>query len=290
MHIQTSRIFRYADPDAEVIVKGLEVRQRTIRSLRIFSEIADELQRAGGSNEMVSSGLGIAGGLMTVGAGIVTICSAGAPAPLMASTLAFAGTGASIGGALWSIWNTIDNCKLEEELKSNIEKILREDSEAEQEQATKLPSYQATKLPTYQATKLPCYKLQSTGCRLQGMEIEEEEIRVKVERYISARKVQMVVLGFNCTVDLLGSSKAVDLLKKSTKEAAEKTSKEALKLSGMMSGGITAGLGGLGVVWDGYNLAKGYGKANTESSLGTDLRKTADFLENLLHVSVDKYQ
>ena len=155
MHIQTSRIFRYADPDAEVIVKGLEVRQRTIRSLRIFSEIADELQRAGGSNEMVSSGLGIAGGLMTVGAGIVTICSAGAPAPLMASTLAFAGTGASIGGALWSIWNTIDNCKLEEELKINIEKIFRDDSEAEQEQAT---SYQATKLPSYQATKLPSYQ------------------------------------------------------------------------------------------------------------------------------------
>ena len=55
-----------------------------------------------------------------------------------------------------------------------------------------------------------------------------------------------------------------------------------------MSGGITAGLGGLGVLWDGYNLAKGYGKANTESSLGTELRKIADIWENLLHVSVDK--
>ena len=122
-----------------------------------------------------------------------------------------------------------------------------------------------------------------------GNEIEEEEHRVKVERYITARKSQMVVLGFNCTVDLLGSSKAVNLLKNTAKEAAEKTSKEALKLAGMMSGGITAGLGVLGVVWDGYNLAKGYGKANTESSLGTELRKIADIYENLLHVSVDKY-
>ena len=147
-------------------MKGLQEIHRTIRSLRIFAEIADELQKAVGSNEMVSSGLGIAGGLMTVGAGIVTICTAGAPAPLIASTLAMAGAGASIVGAFWSIWNTIDNCKLEEELKINIEKIFRDDSEAEQEEATKLPSNQATKLPSYKATKLQSY--QATGCSANG--------------------------------------------------------------------------------------------------------------------------
>ena len=36
----------------------------------------------------------------------------------------------------------------------------------------------------------------------------------------------------------------------------------------------------MGVLWDGYNVYKGYEKSTSSSELGDELRKLADYFEN----------
>ena len=65
--------------------------------------------------------------------------------------------------------------------------------------------------------------------------------------------------------------------------AAEKAAKEAMKTAGKITRGITAGLGGASVLWDGYNLYRGYEKYSASSELGIELGRLADFFENHLN-------
>jgi len=354
MEVQARRRFqRHVEEDADAIAKGIETRQRTIRRLRSFAQKADELNQKNGSVAMVSSGVGITGGLLTVGSGIATICTAGAAAPLLVGALAVGGTATSIGGGVMSVLSTVDHTKTEVELKNNIQELLREDEEAVQE-------------------------LQEALAQLAA---GEDLYRKRVEQALLVREVQLFVLGFNCAATLLGSATAWDLLavavttfacntsasakivlagltqvipivtarlaaegieevaddiakeavkrisqgatkefvkknaaiaaneaykealkiaskelaeeaaeqaakeaaKKAAAIAADKAAKEALKTAGKITGGITAGLGGASVLWDGYNLYKGYKKHKASSVLGRELNILADFFENELN-------
>ena len=344
---------READEDAEVIINGIETRQRTIRRLRSFAQKADEIEQKNGSEKMLSSSIGITGGLMTVGSGIATICTAGAAAPLVAGALAVGGTATSIGGGVMSIFSTVDYAKVEKELKKNIQELLREDNEAVE-------------------------VLQDVLAKIATGEAIHRE---RVERILLAREVQLFMLGYNCASTLLGSTTAWNVLtfaltslgcytttsskaflalaaqvipkvtahiaaegieevvddiakeavtkisKGATKEfaqkaaataaneaykealklaskevaeeaaeqaareaakkaaiiAADKAAKEAMKTAAKVTGGITAGLGGASVLWDGYNLYRGYEKYNASSELGIELNKIADFFENYLN-------
>ena len=170
--------------DADAIAAGLETRQRTILQLRDYAKMADSLHMKSGQETMTSSGVGIAGGLMTVGSGVATILTAGAAAPMLVGALALGGTATSVGAAGLSVWNTVDSTKMEADLKQKIEKVLAEDNEAVQ-------------------------RLQDVLARLS---VEDNVHNNGVEIALIAREVQIFVLLFNCGSSFLGSATTWELL------------------------------------------------------------------------------
>lgn len=124
---------KVAEPEvAEKIVKAVETRQRTVEMLRSFATQADELHKGKGEGEMWTSGIGVTGGLLTVGSGIATIMTAGAAAPIIGA-LAMSGTATSLIGGGVSIYNTVGSSKTDAELRAKITEIIKEDEEAIQE-------------------------------------------------------------------------------------------------------------------------------------------------------------
>ena len=178
------------DQDAGVIRHGLETRQRTISELRVYAKIADDLNTKSGSDTMASSGVGIAGGLMTVGAGVATFLTAGAAAPLVPLALGVGGTATSVAGAGLSIWNIVDNTKVEANMKNRIKEVLAEDDDAVK-------------------------KLQDVLTRLS---VEDKVYKDRVERTL--RETQIFALLFNCGSSIFGSAKSWDCLVKALPVAA----------------------------------------------------------------------
>jgi len=344
---------RQEDADAEVIEIGIATRQLTIRRLRFFAKKADELQRKNGSETMISSGVGITGGLLTVGSGIATICTAGAAAPLVVGALAVGGTATSIGGGVLSLVSTVDYSKAETELKRKIQEILREDNEAVQAlqevverittgdamyrervervliarevqlfvlgyncASTLFGSATAWNILTFALTSLGCYTTESSKWFLalvtqaipkitahiaaEGIEEVVDDIAKETVAKISEGATKQFVhktaataanqaykealkVGSKELAEEAAEQAAKEAAKKAAVVAADKAAKEAVKTAGKITGGITAGIGGASVLWDSYNLYKGYEKCNASSELGVELNNLADFFENNLN-------
>ena len=120
---------RNVEEDAETIVRAVDRRQQTIRTLKSLAQESDNIHKGKGEGEMWTSGIGVTGGLLTIGSGIATIMTAGAAAPVIGA-LAMGGTATSLVGGGMSIYNTVGNCKTEAELKKKIMEIIKEDEEA----------------------------------------------------------------------------------------------------------------------------------------------------------------
>ena len=121
---------RKTEEDAEILGVALKTRRETISKLKKFATEADKMQKKAGKNEVITSGVGIGGGLMIAGSGIATFCTAGAALPFLAGAAGVAGTVTSISGGGASVILNWDKMKKETQFLDSIKKFLKKDDEA----------------------------------------------------------------------------------------------------------------------------------------------------------------
>ena len=114
----------------EEMNNAVRTRERTIASLRDLAKTADYISRKQGKENTRASGFGVLGGVLTFGAGAVTLATGGAAAPLLVGSLATAGTVSGLGGGAWNIWNAKNRVTEEENLKAHAREVLKRDAVA----------------------------------------------------------------------------------------------------------------------------------------------------------------
>ena len=358
---------------AEKIVKAVETRQRTIETLRSFAALADELHQERGNGEMWTSGIGVTGGLLTVGSGIATIMTAGATAPIIGALAAMSGTGFSLIGGGVSINNTVGSTKRDAKLRAKITEMIKEDQKAIEEfhrmlailefkddsfnekvknrvlgtkvlmgissfnYSTTILGFEATwdllifSLPELLASEIPPHWLMlipmvgaamkeaakrsavettevvaKEGIKVAAVEttevvakegtkvaaVETTEVVAKEGLKVVAVETTEVVAKEGTKVVAVETTEVVAkegikvvavettevAAKEGTKVIAVETTEVASTQAMKTAGGITAGLGVLTVLWEGYNFKKGYDKKTSNSPLGDELRTLADKL------------
>lgn len=235
-----------------------------------------------GKDKLASSRIGVVGGLLTFGAGVVTIASGGTAAPFIVGALAGSGAAAGIGGGVLGVLNFKENVSRERELKQRIREVMEKDVDV-----------------------VKCLK--SICQRVLGMDFDRREqvfrevqltenelgciaILFGAEKVMSVLKICLVsleeILQEDSLIHRVGDSSTVNQVLKETaeiasEEAVEMAVEETIKTTVKIAGGTMIGFGGLTALWEGLNIKQSQKQAEvSESPVGNELRLLAKRLQS----------